>query len=190
VQVTLASLIRKDIQEIHPTALTFLQLRQQALSLAFAVKQGASDCEALADFADLAAIGTTRDQFVNNFGLFVPSNDVSVQNANNLGFHIAGVTTPVILLPAGTGSSGYAPMFQEKLDPVNIDQTHHFAAYFELGYSAGYEIAVGAAIQHDISPLNTGDIFLGMAAANIGAAVRGGEVRPSDVGSLIRKLCK
>jgi hypothetical protein len=164
-----------------------------ALTDAGFVKQGSmTDCQALASFAtSMATLFSDNTDFVNTFGVFVPLKDPSVQYANSHGITMAANTKPVIMLPAGTGASGFDPKYQESIDKVNVDQVHHFAAFFELGYSARFLGGAAAAIYKDISPYNPGDINLGIAAANLGAELGAGLISKSSIADSIRNtLCK
>jgi RHS repeat-associated protein len=165
-------------------------LRQYAESLAQGVSVLAfSDCQALANFADYAAYSNTGAPtygFVDAFGMFVDGDDQSVNRAREIGYPIAGVERPVILLPQGSPSrSGYQVQFQETLSLLHPDQGHHFAAYFQAGYWAGAVLATGAALLSDL--MNPGDLFLAVEAARLGADVRSGNIAPSAVGDEIRK---
>jgi len=109
-----------------------------------------------------------------------------------------GSSNPVTLLTADAGAkygSGFQGMYQEGLDPVNIDQAHHFAAFFEVGFLTGSTLAGSAlAFYHDIANnglgANPGDMALGSAASRIGAQLATGTLSPSQLGSSIKSLCK
>lgn len=167
-------------------------LARAAISLKYQVKNGdLSDCDALATFADDAAEGSTnKDLLKNAFGLLVPS-QTSTRNIPGIAYGAGGWTG------FKSNQSGYLSTYQNSPGD-NSDQSHHFAAFFELGYVYGSkngnvsshlfewaEAALGGA------PINQGDVTLGTAAAQLGAEVSSGRIRPGEVGTWIREhLCQ
>jgi hypothetical protein len=149
------------------------------------------DCQALALFADeMAGQMTSNDAFVQAFGVFVDLSDFSVQRANSWGLPIAANTDPVIMLRGGGPSSGFAASYQESVDHYNIDQTHHFAAYFQVGYYMGMGPGSILAVVREIRPRNPGDIRLGIQATMLGDYLRAG-ASPFQIGDYIRaQLCE
>jgi len=137
----------------------------------------AHECEALAQFAemtweDMAADSSrTADQWVAGFGVLTPTTG-AVRRANDAGIPIASV-------PNASGlnnderPSGFAPAYRdgEAKNPETADQSHHFAAFFQMGYHSPV-LANLAAIAIDIRAMNTGDILLGMHAGSLGQHVR------------------
>jgi len=154
-----------------------------------------SDCQALADFADAAAQGgATAQQFKADLAILTPNQ------------------FPVYLIPGVQGSggmnltilnnvgatSGFATAFQDgygtSAGPNNQDQAHHFAAFFQLGFSYGPGVGAAAADwweKLEGTAGNLGDIALGTVAAALGADVEAGVLKPSDIGGIIRQaICK
>ena len=166
-----------------------------------------TDCKALGAFAyDSAAYlggfaGDLKNQFAGGFGVFVNLKDPSVAKYNEakqkwgflLGANtiIGGISNPVVMLQGMPGAtSGFAAGYQDSINRTNPDQVHHFAAYFQLGYSAGGLFGSAVALYHDLSPPNPGDILLGTVAAQMGADVRSGKLSMFDVVAEIAKLSK
>jgi RHS repeat-associated protein len=151
-----------------------------------------TDCEGLTAFADsMAGQFSNPADFVEAFGVFVPLSDASVKKANDHGIHVAANTNWVTMLQGMPGAaSGFKSVYQESLDKINPDQTHHFAVFFQIGYNAGGDIGAAAAIWHDISPLNTGDIALGIAAATLGDVLHDGILGVNGIVDQIHGLCK
>jgi hypothetical protein len=173
-----------------------LPIRNLALAYQFAVKQGdVSDCDALAAFAaNLAQNTNDPNIFVEDFSVLVPS-------AGATSFFIETSSYPVAL---NTGqASGYLSQYQNTLpdNPTtgwNGDQGHHFAAFFELGYE--YSVAglspgslAAFALEYiqgmDSGVMNVGDVNLGEAAAQIGAALASKQISLSQVAGKIQGLC-
>jgi hypothetical protein len=151
-----------------------------------------SDCEALTAFASqtamsLSASGITNvtSYFIQEFGVFVPSDHLAVRAANAVGIPIASVSTGTNpFQPIET--SGFQGQYQDR-DGPGLDQVHHFAAYFQFGYFVGSGSATLASVVSDIA--NPGDIVLAQKAADIGARLRSGELSIHGVGSEISGLC-
>ena len=69
------------------------------------------------------------------------------------------------------------------------DAAHHFAAFLQLGFSAGS--AIGSAVAYLMDLSNPADQELGRIAAGLGASLRSGALKAEDLGYQIRKtLCK
>ena len=103
---------------------------------------------------------------------------------------IGAVGAPV--LNAIPKPSGFRIEYQDSTGLV--DQAHHFAAFFQLGFSRG--AAVGADIAYywetlfDKTPSNQGDVNLGTVASRLGAYVASGVLPASEVAATIREdLC-
>ena len=172
---------------------------QEAYAYANALRQAVktlsnyNPCDALADFADgLADAVTTINQFVEDFGVLVP--DQFASKAGLLYYN----SNPVYLW--SSGPSGYSAAFQNTVNDSangNGDQGHHFAAFFEFGYLHPNEPGGAIATAFEWAeagfgvkgPVNQGDINLGTAAFNIGASLKNGTIKPSDIGQKIGELC-
>jgi RHS repeat-associated protein len=170
--------------------------RGAAQVLANNVKAGSiTDCQALATFADFAANSESiNSYFAQDFGVFFSGSDKWVQKANNVGIPIAGSSDPVTFLPPGsTIGSGFGAQYQD-FDPMYPDQAHHFAAFFELGFFAGAPAGAAAAYRLDgINPskFNAGDVQLGIYASQLGADLKAGTIKASQIGNAIRQtLCQ
>jgi hypothetical protein len=150
----------------------------------------------LAAFADFEAGNESiNSYFAQDFGVFFNGSDKFVQQANNAGIAIAGSTNPVYLLPPGsTIASGFGAQYQEGYESKYPDQTHHFAAFFELGFFGG--AAAGAAAAYRLvginpSKFNSGDVALGVFASQLGADLKAGTISASQIGNAIRQtLCQ
>jgi hypothetical protein len=68
----------------------------------------------------------------------------------------------------------------------NHDQSHHFAAFFQLGFFTGSEF-VGELAARVFDPMNPGDVNLGKAAASIGARLAQRRIVPGELGNMIRR---
>jgi RHS repeat-associated protein len=169
-----------------------------------------NDCQALANFAedlalDMQAQGESSvEAFVMGFGVFVPGNGM-VDLANQLGIQVPSFGNAYAPLNNGSVASGFASGYQDSQNgvPNNNDQAHHFAAFLIFGYQAGNVAGSISSFLYDVSHNNQGDIWLGIAAANLGAGLRfterslgsgfqpgGGPLTPLDMAHEIRKLCK
>jgi RHS repeat-associated protein len=170
--------------------------RDAALILARGVQtRDLTDCQALAAFADFEASNESiNSNFAQDFGIFVQT-DRFVNFANRIGIPIASSSNAVTLLPPGsTIPSGFGTQYQEGYDSQYPDQTHHFAAFFQLGFFGGAAIGAAAARYLDSTNLaqyNPGDIALGIAASQLGADFRAGKISASQIGNDIRQtLCQ
>jgi hypothetical protein len=82
----------------------------------------------------------------------------------------------------------FQPQFRDSLHPAE-DQSHHFAAFVELGAVTGSSgITDAYAYLLDRNPLNEGDIRLGMMGGALGSSLTDGQVELSDVGKWIREF--
>lgn len=160
-------------------------------SLRVAVERGLeTDCQALADYIQAVVDGFSNAKEASR-GL---KHAMALLTPNHF---------PVILIPGVTGSggrsindkaagSGFQRQYQD--ENPNADQIHHFAAFFQIGYTYGPITGVEAAVYWEAlegTLGNTGDILLGSAAALIGAQVHANELSPSDVADLVRNdLCR
>jgi hypothetical protein len=68
----------------------------------------------------------------------------------------------------------------------NIDQSHHFAFFLQLGFNTGGGVLPQIA-SFFLDPLNAGDRNLSGAAMDIGARFAAGFIAPKDLGNVIRK---
>ena len=78
-------------------------------------------------------------------------------------------------LNSNGATSGFKLQYQDQI--ANADQVHHFAAFFQLGFTYGSGVGMKAATwweRLEGTAGNTGDINLGRIAATIGANVRAG----------------
>jgi RHS repeat-associated protein len=155
-----------------------------------------TDCDALADFAGIAADRSQNDrQFMSDFGALVPEQAAS---------SVLRYYSKVAVLLWSAGPSGFAKAFQNSTDDSpkgNSDQGHHFAAFFEFGYQYGGDIGGVATNIFELTEsfiasmkgqgfnLNSGDMVLGMVAAQIGSDLRSGKITRDQVSSEIRRLC-
>src|SRR6266478_1302423 len=82
----------------------------------------------------------------------------------------------------------FQPQFRDSLHP-DEDQSHHFAAFVELGADTGSDGLTDLyADLLDRSPRNDGDISLGMIGGVLGAGLTTGLIELSDVGKWIRQF--
>lgn len=164
-----------------------------------------TECEGLALFADSAAEqGGTLGGFISSFGELTPTTTIGTVVP---GISAGGQNLAVNGTSAAGG--GFKGLFQD-----GGDQSHHFAAFFQIGFlygetlggalgSVGYEVGqaalvafanlvntvVGAEVfkTHGQSgDLNTAGILLGYVAAQLGSQVASGALSPSQVGGKIR----
>lgn len=95
-------------------------------------------------------------------------------------------------LNQGNIPSGFSASYQDQIP--NADQAHHFAAFFQLGFALGANVASAAASwweKLERTPGNAGDIRLGQAAAQMGAYVRSGVLPVGWLAQTIKSsLCK
>ena len=160
-----------------------------------------NECEALTVAATDSAYylgsltGNVRGYFPLAFASIVNSADRSVVRFNNFASSPEGSLLGLSRIPGfpnaiPLGGDGYGFRDDLRDSTTNTDQSHHFAAFFLMGYSAGNALGQVAAIARDIWPLNSGDINLGMRAAQIGAGFRSGALSMTQVAGEIYKLCK
>ena len=151
-----------------------------------------SDCEGLAEFAGVAAAqdGSNILLFESDFQVLTPNSTavqavpgVSGQSGNQL-----------VYLGNNYGqASGFQTQYQDSISPSQ-DQGHHFAAFLQIGY--WYEATVGswAAVAYENlegTSNNTGDMNLGAKAAQLGAGLSSGAIKPGQVADWIRQnICK
>jgi len=82
----------------------------------------------------------------------------------------------------------FQPQFRDSLHPAE-DQSHHFAAFVELGAVTGSALVTDQyAYFLDRNPRNEGDIRLGSMGGLLGALLGDGEVSVSDAGKWIREF--
>ena len=94
-----------------------------------------------------------------------------------------GKPTPQDLVYPGA----FKPQFRDSLNPAE-DQSHHFAAFVELGAIAGSTATDQYAYLLDRKPRNEGDIRLGAMGGLLGALLRDGELPVLDAGKWIREF--
>jgi hypothetical protein len=145
----------------------------------------------MAQFADVAATLTSgKADFMDAFAVLTP------ESALPLAAEIAGVVGTngpdfvKLNIEGPLSTSGYDVMYQDT-NNANLDQGHHFAGLFQLGYHAEALIGAFGAVANEMVPSgNMGDVRLGLAAVELGTKVSSGEVKPTGVGDYIRKnLC-
>ncbi len=150
-----------------------------------------SDCNALVDFASYVnSTSFDTDSLVAAFGALTPTQPAT-QFAG-----IASMAKAASLNPTGV-PSGYLAPYQNVPASDTSDQGHHFAAFFQYGYLAGAVTGTAAATQFEVAEaayhmvqVNTGDINLGIAAVNLGAELRSGQISRFDLANDIRnQLC-
>jgi hypothetical protein len=165
-----------------------------------------TECEALARFAD-GAVRLNRfntGTAVAYFEAITPINFSNLFASALNGMGAVNARTDAVTL-GGWGriqwegdqqrliderDNGFNPKFKDEASSegfggTNVDQSHHFAAFFQLGYSLGSTLGEWGARLLD--PLNDGDANLGRAAAAIGARLRRGEIAPAELGNVIRR---
>jgi len=166
-----AGIVAFSAKLLRPNATPSLQARSQAAALAAAVAASKiSDCEALARFAEQPS-RTPAD-----WNIFIPANKVNWPLGIPIG--LVGVAAPVKLEGADTGflprfRKGYGP---SSPDGTSHDQAHHFAPYFLLGRRIPTFIA-DAFLQRAERPESWGDLELGQAAIEMGAADSTADIR-------------
>jgi hypothetical protein len=155
-------------------------------------KGNISDCEALTAFASQTAASLNfqgeniASYFVQEFGVFVPATHLAVQAAQAVGIAIAATSDFITFDPVS--GSGFQPQYVNDDGSPAVDQIHHFAAFFQLGYRVGADAGNLAAIFSDIG--NPGDQFLALRAVGIGDRLRRGELTRDGVAGEISQLCK
>ena len=152
---------------LRPNATPSPQARSQAEALAVAE---ISDCEALARFAEQAS-RTPAD-----WNIFIPANKVNWPLGIPVG--LVGEASPVKFEGA---DSGFLPRFRKGYGPsspggTSHDQAHHFAPYYLLGRRIPTFIA-DAFLQRAERPESWGDLELGQAAIEMGAADSTADIR-------------
>lgn len=177
---------------LDPLPPTISQRTAMIKSLRRAVAAGLeTDCQALVDY--IQAVATPLEG--------------SNSAARQLKGAIAQLTPnqfPLGLIPGVSGTVGYTAInpntvisgfkaeYQDQ-DPM-ADQVHHFAAFFQLGFTYGADMGSSAASwweKLEGTSGNTGDINLGTVAARIGAYVASGVLPAGEVASTIKEnLCK
>lgn len=191
---TLFSGANSDLPSISRPEVLTRQLREdvQAKKL--------NECEALTVLATDnvfylgACTGNVQGYFPLAFASLVNSEDASVVRYNNFARSPAGSLLGLGTIPGVPGAqalNGNGSGFQSELrdSTSNTDQSHHFAAFFLMGYAAGSALGQVAAIARDIWPVNAGDINLGMRAAQMGAGFRNGSLSMTQVAGEIYNLC-
>ncbi len=148
-----------------------------------------TDCQGLASLVGRFALWAFHDSDVSdNLGVLVPIGDPSVRIANSFGIAIKGTTRFAYLQQDGL-LSGFKYQYQD-IHP-DEDQSHHFAAFFQVGFRAGYTTGVAATIYHEMSlVLNQGDINLGIAAARMAADFKAGRITKPGLRTSVLGLCK
>ena len=151
-----------------------------------------SDCEGLAEFAGVAAAqdGSNILSFESDFQVLTPNSTavqavpgVSGQSGNQL-----------VYLGNNYGqASGFQTQYQDSISPSQ-DQGHHFAAFLQIGYWYGATVGSWAAVAYENlegTSNNTGDMNLGAKAAQLGAGLSSGAIKPGQVADWIRQnICK
>jgi hypothetical protein len=151
-----------------------------------------TDCDALADFVNALSYGAAPWDLDVLMGMMVPQD----KRTNALG--IASNPDSVLFQ---SDNSGFLPQFPNTPGDTS-DQAHHFAAFFQLGFSWGNKLGSAFATVFESAEatinwfkglgfdVNQGDINLGAAAAKMGDLVARGKMKPTEVSSAIRSsLC-
>jgi hypothetical protein len=156
------------------------------------VKNGSeTDCNALTDYLNfvggpLEGDSSAAAQIKAALSLLTPN-----QFPVNMIPGISGNQNYQALNPNGA-TSGFKLQYQDEI--ANADQVHHFAAFFQLGFTYGNSVGMRAATwweKLEGTAGNTGDINLGRIAATIGANVRAGVLPVYQLGQAVREsLCK
>ena len=164
-----------------------------AQAYAEAVRRGTyTDCEAMAYYVTAALTwGGSQFTALESLNVFYPSS-------------VGGRYNPPVTLQAPGRPSGYRPEYRDYEVPRD-DQGHHFAFFFVFGASVSTldraEAAVSIAVAslgmelNNLTPLNGGDIRLGIWAGNLGYSLtrtlnEGGTLNPGVVGNQILSLCE
>jgi hypothetical protein len=112
-------------------------MQQTKLYLRQAVNSGwLSDCQALVAFVDHAFKGGGYDGVNSALGQFVPADNQLVQAA---GLPAQSTNTDSFLLDRSNPNvSGFLPQYQNSdeggIAGPHLDQAHHFATFFQLGF--------------------------------------------------------
>jgi hypothetical protein len=152
------------------------------------VKRGLSDCSALADYATAAGVGRTAKQLNQTFELFIKTDSKT---------SAAGIPSAAIPVAFSGMASGFLPQYQNT-NGDQIDQTHHFAAFFEFGYQYGINASallgqLYEAVEAGTDPhgYNQGDVNLAIAAASLGQQLAQGTILPDELGIVMQDtICK
>jgi hypothetical protein len=171
--------------------------RQLAQTIRNAVNTGQlNQCQGLANYADAASQILRTPSGLNSAMSFLTPHSAPGQSL--LGVQAAGKG-----LGTEGSASGFSLSFQNSFpdNPTtgwNGDQTHHFAAFFQLGFahpssavlsfSAAFEATESllSALRGQPEGLNWGDIQLGGVAGQMGQQLTNGGLSPGQVGSAIR----
>ena len=177
---------------LDPEPLTQSQMKAMISTLRRFVTTGVeSDCDALADYVDGVAEGlqnskTAAKDLKRAISLLTPN-----QFPVPLIPGVTGNPVYVALNPNGA-ASGFQGQYQDQIQ--NADQVHHFAAFFQLGFVYGGDVATSTASwweKLEGTAGNAGDINLGAAAGLIGSYVASGVLPVADVGTTIREnICR
>jgi RHS repeat-associated protein len=177
---------------LDPLPLTRGQETAEIRWLAKAVKAGLeTDCQALAGFIQSVADSLEGSSAAAKL-LKVA---VSLLTPNQFPVPlIPGVSgnPGYVAINNGSSPSGFQSQFQDQIP--NADQVHHFAAFFQLGFTYGASAGASAASwweKLEGTAGNVGDIKLGTTAALIGSYVASGVLPVDQVADTIREnLCK
>ena len=173
---------------MDPLPLTGSQKVTMISTLSQLVKKGVeTDCDALADYVDAVAEGlqdtkNAAQQLKAALGLLTPNQFPVplIPGVNGNGAYMA--------INDGSSPSGFQTQFQDQIP--NADQVHHFAAFFQLGFVYGGDVATSAASwweKLEGTAGNVGDVNLGAAAGRIGSYVASGVLPVGEVASAIRE---
>ena len=168
-----------------------LDAKQTKTYLRSAVSDGLlSDCQALVAFVSHAYEEGDQSAVYTALGEFVPADNLNVQQA---GLAAKSTNADNFLLDSGNANvSGFYSMYQNSdengIAGPHLDQAHHFATFFQLGYKFGYLAALLApAIDNPFT--NSGDVFLGIAGASLGDAFARAALGFTDVAGQLSNLC-
>ncbi len=150
-----------------------------------------TDCDGLASFAGAYdVLSDDPGAFVGNFSVLIPKNDLS---------SVAGIgwnDLPIFFGGSAGQISGFALQYRDGYGSTsganNDDQGHHFAAFLQLGFNNSLIGGIaGTAYEHyEGTSDNQGDINLANFAANLGAQLKAGSIKPNQVDQIIKsKLC-
>jgi hypothetical protein len=152
------------------------------------------DCQALNVFAQVSWATNSQSvgMFVASFGRFIPETSLHGLSiaARPMGISFTSSPEAQVLLNNGTHPGTFGARYNDAGFPrESVDQTHHFSFYLQLGYLVGGVEADILAIIQDAVKGNQADYNLGVAAANLGNALRhGGSVE--DFFSGLHSLCQ
>jgi RHS repeat-associated protein len=183
--------VEPDLQMREAATRTVAQVVRNAIALG-----RLNQCEGLANYSDAAAQILGTGSGVDTAMAFLTPNSAPGQSL--LGVQAAG---------KGLGTEGSASGFSSEYqntypdNPItgwNGDQTHHFAGFFQLGFShpEGAVLSFSAAFEaaeslfHTLTghpeSVNWGDIRLGGAAGQIAQGMANGSLAPGQIGAAIR----